>query len=70
MLEGALLPYPGWRPSCRRRARRRTPPYTAVLEPGDAIMFDEMTLHRTVAPWTLPYREVAVTWFFAPAEVP
>ena len=49
----------------------RTPPYTAVLEPGDAVMFDEMTLHRTgAAPWTLPYREVAVTWFFAPERFP
>ena len=49
----------------------RTAPYTAVLAPGDALMLDELTLHRTgVAPWTLPYREVAVTWFFAPARFP
>ena len=49
----------------------RATPYTAVLAPGDAVLLDEMTLHRTgVAPWTLPYREVAVTWFFAPSRFP
>jgi Phytanoyl-CoA dioxygenase (PhyH) len=42
-----------------------------VFEPGDAILFDEMTLHRTShRPWSAPFRDVAVTWFFAPSRFP
>jgi hypothetical protein len=41
-----------------------------VLEPGDAIILDEMTLHRTGSGWKVPFRDVAVTWFFAPSRLP
>jgi hypothetical protein len=42
-----------------------------TLEPGDAIVFDEMTLHRTSARrWQVPSRDVAITWFFAPSRFP
>jgi hypothetical protein len=41
-----------------------------VLQPGDAILLDEMTVHRTGTGWKAPSREVAVTWFFAPSRLP
>ncbi len=42
-----------------------------VLEAGDALLFDEMTLHRTgVTGWKVPLRDVAITWFFAPSRFP
>jgi hypothetical protein len=41
-----------------------------VLQPGDAILLDEMTVHRTGTGWKVPSREVAVTWFFAPSRLP
>jgi hypothetical protein len=42
-----------------------------VLAPGDAILFDEMTLHRTSPrPWEASFRDVAITWFFAPSRFP
>jgi len=44
---------------------------TPILDPGDAVLFDEMTLHRTgVAPWKVPSRDLATTWFFAPSRYP
>lgn len=42
-----------------------------VLEPGDAIVFDDLTLHRTgTQRWRADAREVAITWFFHPARFP
>jgi hypothetical protein len=41
-----------------------------VLEPGDAIVLDEMTVHRTGSGWKVPSRDVAITWFFAPSRLP
>jgi hypothetical protein len=42
-----------------------------AFEAGDAIIFDEMTLHRTSArPWNARSRDVAITWFFAPSRYP
>ncbi|HXH26060.1 MAG TPA: phytanoyl-CoA dioxygenase family protein, partial [Vicinamibacterales bacterium] len=41
------------------------------FEPGDALLFDEMTLHRTSpVAWRVPYKDAAVTWFFAPSRFP
>jgi hypothetical protein len=49
----------------------QTPPAAPVLESGDALLFDEMTLHRTgLKPWTEPSRDVSITWFFAPSRFP
>jgi hypothetical protein len=44
---------------------------TPALEAGDAILLDEMTMHRTAAPPknTLA-RSWAITWFFAPSRFP
>jgi hypothetical protein len=42
-----------------------------VLAAGDAIAFDEMTLHRTQRlGWKIPFRETAITWIFAPSNFP
>ena len=44
---------------------------TPALEPGDAILIDEMTMHRTGAPPQKPAaRSWAITWFFAPSRFP
>jgi hypothetical protein len=45
-------------------------PSRPVLAPGDAILLDEMTVHRTGRRWKAPYRDVAITWFFAPSRLP
>ena len=46
------------------------PPVEPIFEPGDAVLFDEMTLHRTS---DRPFRMeqlVTVTWFFRPGGFP
>jgi len=44
---------------------------TPALEPGDAILLDEMTMHRTAAPpANAQPRAWAITWFFAPSRFP
>jgi hypothetical protein len=41
------------------------------LNPGDAILFDEMTVHQTaLQPWTLAEQIVTISWFFRPAGFP
>jgi hypothetical protein len=46
------------------------PAVRPLLEPGDAIVLDEMTVHATGTGWEQPYRDVAITWFFAPSRLP
>ena len=42
-----------------------------VLRAGDAVIFDEMTVHRTgTRSWSTPHRDLAITWFFAPSRFP
>lgn len=42
-----------------------------VLEPGDAVLFDEMALHRTgVSPAMTKTRYAVEMWFFAPSMFP
>ncbi len=44
---------------------------TPVFHPGDAILFDQMTLHRTAVRPNMTARRYAVeTWFFAPSTFP
>jgi len=44
---------------------------TPALGPGDAILLDEMTMHRTAAPpANAQPRAWAITWFFAPSRFP
>jgi len=45
-------------------------PVRPLLYPGDAIVFDEMTVHCTGSGWNAPFRDVAITWFFARDRVP
>jgi ectoine hydroxylase-related dioxygenase (phytanoyl-CoA dioxygenase family) len=41
------------------------------FRPGDVLLFDELTLHRTSPrTWKFPYRDSAVTWFLAPSRLP
>ncbi len=46
-------------------------PANCVLQPGDAVLFDEMTVHRT---WSRPWRRedqiVSVSWFFPAGAFP
>jgi ectoine hydroxylase-related dioxygenase (phytanoyl-CoA dioxygenase family) len=46
-------------------------PAIPAFEPGDALLFDEMTVHRTHAVTSGGReRDVAVTWFFSPDLIP
>lgn len=48
-----------------------TGPVRAMFEPGDAIMFDEMNLHRTgTSPGMTDNRYALEAWFFAPSVYP
>ena len=43
-----------------------TPAAYPVLQPGDAVLFDEMTVHGTASrPWKVKEQVVAISWFFA-----
>jgi hypothetical protein len=42
-----------------------------ALAPGDAVIFDEMTLHATAPrPWQIPEQLVAISWFFRASRFP
>lgn len=42
-----------------------------AVRAGDAMLFDEMTVHRTgTRAWSAPHRDLAITWFFAPSRFP
>jgi ectoine hydroxylase-related dioxygenase (phytanoyl-CoA dioxygenase family) len=42
-----------------------------TFDAGDALLFDEYTFHRTSRQeWRAPYKDAAVTWFFAPSRLP
>ncbi|MGI9284372.1 MAG: phytanoyl-CoA dioxygenase family protein [Pseudomonadales bacterium] len=50
---------------------RDYPIATPVFRPGDAILFDEMTIHSTAAkPWKLAEQIVAISWFFRASQFP
>jgi hypothetical protein len=47
------------------------PPVACVLQPGDAVLFDEMTVHETLLrPWRRDEQLVTISWFFPPAGFP
>ena len=59
----------------RFRRARRSPATRQILRPifeaGDAILFDDMNLHRTaVAPEMTHERYAIESWFFAPSHYP
>ncbi len=46
-------------------------PVTPVFTPGDALLFDDMTMHRTHVTSEMGHlRDVLVCWFFAPGRLP
>lgn len=50
---------------------RDYPIATPVFQPGDTILFDEMTIHTTAAkPWKLAKQIVAISWFFRASQFP
>ena len=50
---------------------REYPPVDCVLQPGDAVIFDEMTAHQTLArPWQREEQLVTISWFFRAAGFP
>jgi hypothetical protein len=41
------------------------------FEPGDALLFDHLMLHRTASEPSMTKRRYAIeTWFFAPSAYP
>lgn len=53
------------------RAMRESPMVaTPVLEPGDAILFDHLCLHRTAVLKATQTRKAIESWFFAPGSLP
>ena len=47
------------------------PPAYPALEPGDALLFDEMTVHRTSSKaWEMAEQIVTVSWFFRASGFP
>ena len=46
-------------------------PVRPVFEPGDALLFDQLTLHRTGVDPTMTHDRYAIeSWFFAPSTYP
>ena len=42
-----------------------------IFEPGDAILFDDMNLHRTAVTPEMTHERYAIeSWFFAPSHYP
>jgi hypothetical protein len=57
--------------SVARSMGRGLPVVRPIFEPGDAILFDEMNLHRTaITPDMTQERYAIESWFFAPSHFP
>lgn len=68
--EGALIGFEVSRRVIERMAGER-PPVDPVFEPGDALLFDQYTLHRTGSKPGLTENRYAIeSWFFAPSTYP
>lgn len=53
-------------PPAMEAVLERFPPVAPALGPGDSLLFDEMTMHRTQLGTGL--REYLVAWAFAPSQ--
>ena len=54
-----------------RAVSRDMPVVRPIFEPGDAILFDELNLHRTaITPGMTQERYAIESWFFAPSRFP
>ena len=50
---------------------KRYPAVYPVLQPGDALIFDEMTMHCTAPrPWKQKLQTVTISWFFRASGFP
>ena len=67
---GAIFPW-SVGPGTVEEAAEGVPVIRPLFEPGDALLFDEMFLHRTATDETMTRNRYAVeTWFFAPSVYP
>ena len=58
-------------PGLVERVATERPVIRPEFEPGDALLFDELFLHRTAAEPSMPRVRYAIeTWFFAPSVYP
>ena len=58
-------------PSVVTEAALGTPVIRPVFEPGDALLFDHLFVHRTAAEPTMTHERYAMeTWMFAPSGYP
>jgi hypothetical protein len=68
--EGATFPWTV-APAMVEQAARGTPLCRPTFEPGDALLFDELFLHRTATePGMTRERYAIETWLFAPSAYP
>ncbi len=68
--EGAFIGFEVSRRVVERLAGER-PPVDPVFEPGDALLFDQYTLHRTGSKPGLTKNRYAIeSWFFSPSTYP
>jgi hypothetical protein len=67
---GAIFPW-SVGPGTVEEAAEGVPVIRPLFEPGDALLFDEMFLHRTATDETMTRNRYAIeTWFFAPSVYP
>jgi hypothetical protein len=68
--EGAIFPW-AVAPEMVERAAEGTPVCRPVFAPGDALLFDELFLHRTACEPEMTRERYAIeTWLFAPSVYP
>jgi hypothetical protein len=67
---GAIFPW-SVGPGTVEEAAEGVPVLRPLFEPGDALLFDELFLHRTATDETMTRDRYAIeTWFFAPSVYP
>ena len=68
--DGAIFPW-AVAPDMVERAAEGTPVLRPVFAPGDALLFDELFLHRTACEPEMTRERYAIeTWLFAPSAYP
>jgi hypothetical protein len=68
--EGAIFPW-AVAPAKVEEAAEGTPVCRPIFEPGDALLFDELFLHRTACEPEMTRERYAIeTWLFAPSVYP
>ncbi len=68
--EGAIFDW-SIAPEVVAEAAEGTPILRPVFEPGDALLFDHLFIHRTAAEPTMAHERYAMeTWMFAPSSYP